>query len=104
MKCYVIEKQTITCLIVEKSLPKLLIWDRAFNIFYMEYSGLKFKFLRQKNANKKRARIGYMLKTFFMISFVEPTFFSTYFLQISEENSRAFLVDKSSFNAVCRSL
>ena len=43
----------------------------------MEYSGVKFKFLRSKNANKKRAKIRYMLKTFFMISFVEPTFFST---------------------------
>ncbi len=43
----------------------------------MEYSGVKFKFLRSKNANKKRAKIRYMLKTLFMISFVEPTFFST---------------------------
>jgi hypothetical protein len=48
LKCYVTEKQTVICLIVKKSLPKVKIIVRSC----LKLAGVKNQFLEQYFANK----------------------------------------------------
>ena len=56
--------------------------------FSIEFSGEKIQFFKAFDANKLCAKNTYLLKTFFMIKNVAPTFSSTYSLQKDDVFSR----------------
>lgn len=62
---------------IDKKLTKKKNCCWNLRIFFIEYLIQKYNFFKAKSANKIVFLSNYLLKTFFMINFVEPTFFAT---------------------------